>query len=378
MQKEQERRGAAYDNKNPIPHKRKCDMKRCVPLEPAAEAVCDQSSVPPLIFQLPPEQGREVLEKAQSTPVYQYPADISSDMINTGIWGSIPVYFAAPKNGKIKNIIFYIHGAGWVFGSFHTHEKLVRELSARTNSLVVFPEYSRSPEAKYPTAIEQCYFVLSHIREIAADRFFEDSRAALTAMDGRAALTAVDSQEAPTAMDGRAALTVAGDSVGGNMAIAMTLMAEQRQGPCIQKLLLYYPVTNACFDTPSYRQFAVDYYLYWEGMKWFWKQYTASMEERNQITASPLRAGINCLKCFPPTMIINGQADVLRSEGEAFGEKLRCAGVDVTALRVQGTIHDFVMLNALDQTSACRIAMDASTEWIKGFGKRANSCLFCI
>ncbi|MCM1374186.1 MAG: alpha/beta hydrolase [Muribaculum sp.] len=68
---------------------------------------------------------------------------------------------------------------------------------------------------------------------------------------------------------------------------------------------------------------------------------------------------------FPPTMIINGQADVLRSEGEAFGEKLRCAGVDVTALQVQGTIHDFVMLNALDRTSACRIAMDASTEWLK-------------
>ena len=335
-------------------------MKRCVPLEPAAEAVCDQSSVPPLIFQLPPEQGREVLEKAQSTPVYQYPAEISSDMINTGTWGSIPVYFVAPKNEKINNIIFYIHGAGWVFGSFHTHEKLVRELSARTNSLVVFPEYSRSPEAKYPTAIEQCYFVLSHIREIIADRFSVDGQAALTAVDGQAALIA------------------AGDSVGGNMAIAMILMAEQRHGPCIQKLLLYYPVTNACFDTPSYRQFAVDYYLYREGMKWFWKQYTASMEERNEITASPLRAGINCLKCFPPTMIINGQADVLRSEGEAFGEKLRCAGVDVTALQIQGTIHDFVMLNALDQTNACRIAMDASTEWIKNFGKRADSCFSCV
>ena len=162
-------------------------------------------------------------------------------------------------------------------------------------------------------------------------------------------------------------LTVAGDSVGGNMAIAMTLMSAMRHGPCIHNLLLYYPVTNACFDTPSYRQFAVDYYLYREGMKWFWRQYTASMKDRNQITASPLRASIDCLACFPQTMIINGQADVLRSEGEAFGEKLRCAGVEVTALQVQGTIHDFVMLNALDQTNACRTAMDASTEWINRF-----------
>ncbi len=117
-------------------------MKRCVPLEPAAEDVCNQSSVPPLIFHLPPEQGRRVLEEAQDTPVYKYPANISSDCIHTGMWRNIPVYFIAPKGEKIRNIIFYIHGAGWVFGSFHTHEKLVRELSARTNSLVVFPEYS--------------------------------------------------------------------------------------------------------------------------------------------------------------------------------------------------------------------------------------------
>lgn len=312
-------------------------MRRCVPLEPAAEAVCNQSSVPPLIFQLPPEQGRRVLEEAQDTPVYKYPADISADCINTGMWGSIPVYFIAPKGEEIRNIIFYIHGAGWVFGSFHTHEKLVRELSARTNSLVVFPEYSRSPEAKYPTAIEQCYFILSHIKEIIRNRF---------------------------SMVKCTTLTVAGDSVGGNMAIAMALLSPLRHGPGIHKLLLYYPVTNACFDTPSYRQFAVDYYLYREGMKWFWRQYTTSMEERNQITASPLRGSIEHLKYLPQTMIINGQADVLRSEGEAFGEKLRCAGVEVTALRVQGIIHDFVMLNALDQTNACRTAMDASTQWI--------------
>ena len=312
-------------------------MKRCVPLEAAAEAVCNQSSVPPLIFQLPPEQGRKVLEEAQNAPVYKYPANISSDCIHTGIWGSIPVYFIAPENEKIRNIIFYIHGAGWVFGSFHTHEKLVRELSARTNSLVVFPEYSRSPEAKYPTAIEQCYFIFSHLKEIIRDRF--------------------SIVNCPT-------LTVAGDSVGGNMAITMTLMSSMRHDSRIDKLLLYYPVTNACFDTLSYRQFAVNYYLYREGMKWFWRQYTMSMEDRNQITASPLRASIDCLKCLPQTMIINGQADVLLSEGEAFGEKLRCGGVDVTAVRIQGIIHDFVMLNALDQTNACRTAMDASTEWI--------------
>lgn len=319
-------------------------MKRCIPLEAAAEAVCNQSSIPPLIFQLPPRQGRKVLEEAQNMPVSMYPADISSREINTGKWGAIPVYFILPQcSAPVRNVIFYIHGAGWVFGSFHTHEKLVRELAARTNSLVIFPEYTRSPEAKYPTAIEQCYYILSHLWENICDDCHTLNRDTLT---------------------------VAGDSVGGNMAIAMSFMAKLRNGPKIQKQLLYYPVTNACFDTPSYRQFAVNYYLYRAGMQWFWKQYTECEEDRKQITASPLRADIECLQCMPETMIINGQADVLRSEGEAFGEKLRSAGVEVTALRIQGTIHDFVMLNALDRTNACRTAMDASAEWIK----RKNQC----
>lgn len=318
-------------------------MKRCVPLEAAAEAVCDRSSVPPLIFQLPPEQGREVLERAQDAPVCRYPADIASIEADTGNWGTVPVYLVTPQGHAPRNAIFYIHGGGWVFGSFHTHEKLVRELAARTGSLVLFPEYSRSPEAKYPTAIEQCYFILSHLWEVVGDRCPD-----------------LDPDT----------LTVAGDSVGGNMAVAMALMAKERSGPNIQKLLLYYPVTNACFDTPSYRQFAVDHYLYRAGMQWFWDRYTACGADRAQITASPLRAGTDCLRGLPDTMIINGQADVLRSEGQAFGERLRCAGVDVTALCIQGTIHDFVMLNALDRTNACRTAMDASTAWIS----RKNQC----
>ena len=313
-------------------------MKRTVPLEAAAEAVCNQSAIPPLIFQIPPEEGRKRLEEAQSIPVYLYPANVSVRQIDTGKWGSVPVYFVAPKNVQtIRNVIFYIHGAGWVFGSFHTHEKLVRELAARTDSLVVFPEYSRAPEAKYPVAIEQCFCILSSLREILG--------ACYACLDWNT-------------------LTVAGDSVGGNMAIAMSLMAMMRGGPRIQKQLLYYPVTDACFYTPSYCQFATNYYLYRAGMQWFWQQYAPCEADRKQVTATPLCASLECLANLPDTMIINGQADVLRSEGEAFGEKLRCAGVNVTAIRVQGTIHDFVMLNALDETNACRVAMDASVGWL--------------
>ncbi len=275
-------------------------MSERISLEPEAAAVCDANAVPPFLFQLPPWRGRELVEEAQSTPVCMCPADIRKTVMNTGRWGRIPVYIVVPEQVSCtKRIIFYIHGAGWVFGSFHTHEKLVRELAAVMN-------ISYDPSA----------------------------------------------------------LVIAGDSVGGNMAIAMIFMAKQRKGPCMQSLLLYYPVTNACFDTKSYCQFAENYYLYREGMMWFWNQYTRSEQERNQITTSPLRASTEQLCGFPPTMILNGEADVLRDEGEAFARKLREAGVSVTAIRFQGMIHDFVMLNALDQTNACRAAMDVSVDWI--------------
>ena len=313
-------------------------MKRLVPLEKAAEIVCDNSSKPPLIFQLPPDKAREVLNKLQDAPVYKYPAEITTTLVTTSRWGEVKVYFVTPEClVGTPEVIFYIHGGGWVLGNLHTHDKLVRELGARTNSIVVFPEYTPSPEVKYPTALEQCYEIMCCLPNL------------LQKVNCQASLDK---------------LTLAGDSVGGNMVAAMTLMAKFRKGPKIHKQLMYYPVTDACFNTGTYHQFAVNYYLYRAGMIWFWDQYTTSQKDRNEITASPLRASIEELKGLPDAMIITEQADVLRDEGEAYARKLLLVGVDITALRFQAMTHDFVMLNALDQTRACRGAMDSSVAWI--------------
>ena len=146
--------------------------------------------------------------------------------------------------------------------------------------------------------------------------------------------------------------------------IHISLMAKYRSGPSIHKQLLYYPVTNACFNTCSYKEFAECYYLYRAGMIWFWDQYTSCAKDRGQITASPLRATAEQLCGLPQAMILNGEADVLRDEGEMYARNLLEAGVPVTAMRFKAIIHDFVMLNALDQTQACRAAMDVSTAWI--------------
>ena len=319
-------------------------MNHRIPLEAAAIEVADEASNLPLIFQIPPCQGRERLNAAQDSPISVYPAQIESLQVSTGKWGIIPLYSITPchVSGRLP-VIFYIHGGGWVFGNLHTHYKLVCELAARTGCMVLFPEYSLSPEAKYPTAIEQCYAILCSLPSLAKTMHWDIT---------------LDT------------LTVAGDSVGGNMATVMTLLAKYRNGPYIQKQLLYYPVTNACFETKSYLEFACDYYLYRKGMMWFWDQYTSCEEERLEITASPLQASINELQGLPPAMILNGEADVLREEGECYARKLRLAGVDVTALRFQGIIHDFVMLNALDSTNACRAAMNASTSWICEWNNR--------
>lgn len=311
-------------------------MNNKVVLEQAAQQFSDDNKPHPRIYELEPKDGRALLEKVQSSPVEKHKVDIEDTTFSTENWGDVPVRFIRPEGNQEKlPVIYYIHGAGWVFGNANTHDKLVRELAVRTNSVVVFPEYSLSPEAKYPTAIEQNYDVLQQLRNVSEEKNLDITR-----------------------------LTVAGDSVGGNMSTVMTIMTKQREGLPISQQLLYYPVTNAEFDTESYNAFAEDYYLTKEGMQWFWDQYTTNPDERAEITASPLRADEKELEGLPPAMILNAEADVLRDEGEAYANKLRAAGVDVAQIRFQGTIHDFVMLNPLDQTNAAREAMDISTSWI--------------
>lgn len=312
-------------------------MTERISLEKAAIEFSDANAPHPRIYELPPEEGRALLEKVQELPVDKLPVDIEDLTVDTGQWGSINVRFVRPEGNTDKlPVIFYIHGAGWIFGSAQTHDKLIRELAVRTNSVVVFPEYSRSPEAKYPTAIEQSYAVLQKLSELAESKGLDLSE-----------------------------LAVAGDSVGGNMATVMTILTKERQGLPIQKQLLFYPVTDANFTTDSYQQFAENYFLTKEGMKWFWDQYTTDESERAEITASPLRATSEELADLPLALILTGEADVLRDEGEAYARKLRDAGVAVTQVRFQGMIHDFVMVNSLDQTNATRAAMLLATQWLK-------------
>ena len=149
------------------------------------------------------------------------------------------------------------------------------------------------------------------------------------------------------------------------MTAAVTPMGKARSGPSLVAQLLFYPVTDANFDTDSYREFATGYFLRRDAMRWFWDQYTTHDAQRDEITASPLRASTEQLAGLPPALVVTAEADVLRDEGEAYGRKLRAAGIDVTATRYEGVIHDFVMLNALRETNGASAAIDQAIGFLR-------------
>ncbi|MFD5617323.1 alpha/beta hydrolase [Streptomyces yangpuensis] len=299
-------------------------------LEPAAAAFAEATANPPYLFDLGPVEGRKAVDEVQSGEIAKPGVAEEWVTVQGGPTGNVRARIVRPLDAEgALPVVLYIHGAGWVFGNAHTHDRLVRELAVGARAAVVFPEYDLSPEARYPVAIEQNYTVAQWVTREGAAHGLDP-----------------------------AAIAVAGDSVGGNMAAALTLMAKERGDVALVQQVLFYPVTDAAFDTPSYRRFAEGYFLRRDAMQWFWDQYTTDDHQRAEITASPLRATTDQLRGLPPALVITAEADVLRDEGEAYANKLRQAEVPVTAVRYQGAIHDFVMLNALRETRAAEAAVN--------------------
>jgi len=284
----------------------------------------------PPVHELSPQDAREVLRSLQASHrVATLPADVEDRVLSVGPGGRVSIRIVRPRGAKgTLPAVMYFHGGGWVLGGKDTHDRLIREIANGAMAAVVFVNYTTSPEARYPVPIEEAYaateWVAEHGREIHVDA---------------------------------SALAVAGDSVGGNMAAAVTLLAKERGGPPIHFQALFYPVTDAGFDTPSYDQFAEGHFLTRDAMQWFWDQYAPDESARHKPTASPLQASVDQLKGLPSALIITDECDVLRDEGEAYARKLTEAGVAVTATRYLGITHDFVMLNALADTPAARSAI---------------------
>ncbi|KAF3997020.1 alpha/beta hydrolase [Glaciimonas immobilis] len=287
--------------------------------------------------QLSPADARKVLATAQADVKLTLPnADVSEKTIKAE-GGDIKLTIVRPPSaaGALPAFMFF-HGGGWVLGDFPTHERFVRDLVTQSGAVAVFVNYTPSPEAKYGVAINQAYAATKWVAEHGKDINVDGSR-----------------------------LAVAGNSVGGNMATVVALMAKAKGGPKLRAEILFWPVTDANFDTASYKQFAEGHFLTRNMMKWFWDNYTTDAAKRKEITASPLQATVEQLKGLPPTLIQTAGNDVLRDEGEAYGRKLDAAGVQVTSVRYNGMIHDFGLLNAIAQVPEVRSSLEQAGEELK-------------
>ncbi len=308
-------------------------------VDPVCQAFLDDLAAKggPPIYTLPVPDARRVLETLQAGNVPKPPADTEDRTIPIGPRGQLGIRIVRPQGVReALPPVMYFHGGGWVLGSKNTHDRLVREIASGAHVAVVFVEFTPSPEAHYPVPIEEAY---------AATRWVAENGRSINVDPSR--------------------LAVAGDSVGGNMATVVALLAKERGGPRIAYQVLFYPVTDASFDTASYQQFATGYWLSREAMKWFWDQYASDVAMRSEPTASPLRASLEQLRGLPPALVTTNECDVLRDEGECYAHKLVQAGVRVTAARYLSAIHDLVMLDALAESPAARATVAQANDLLQ-------------
>ena len=299
-----------------------------VVLEPASQALAEATAGPPFLYELSPAEARAVLDEIQAVPIDKLPVNDRWVTVPADVCDVRVRIVRPPDAVGTLPVILYMHGGGWVLGNADTHDRLVRDLAVGTGAAVVFVDFDRSPEARYPVALEQGYATAQWIVREGAANQLDPNR-----------------------------IAVAGDSVGGNMTAALTLMAQERGDVRFLHQSMYYPVTDAAMDTGSYKQFAEGYFLTAKMMAWFWDAYEPDVERRMEPFASPLRASDEQLAGLPPAFVIVDEADVLRDEGEAYAARLRAAGVPVTTVRYDGITHDFMMLNPLSGTHATRAAV---------------------
>jgi acetyl esterase/lipase len=287
--------------------------------------------------QMTPTEARAVLTGAQSSVKVDVSGVDVTEKTITADGAPLNLHIVRPAGVKGTLPVFiFIHGGGWVLGDFPTHQRFVRDLVVNSGAVAVFVNYTPSPEAQYPVAINQAYAALKWVAENGSE---------------------ID-------VDGKR-LAIVGNSVGGNMAAAVALMAKDKKGPAIKLQVLFWPVTDANFDTGSYHEFAEQRFLTRNMMIWFWDNYTKKADDRAQIYASPLRATLDQLKGLPPALVQVAENDVLRDEGDAYARKMDEAGVPVTLVRYQGMIHDYGLLNPLAELPTVKSALLSAAAELK-------------
>lgn len=295
------------------------------------------SSGGPPIESLSPAAARQVLVDAQAAAGATLPPAEVSDRTISQDGLEVPLTIVKPAGATgVRPAFLFIHGGGWILGDYPTHERFVRDLVAASGFTAVFVNYTPSPEAQYPTAIREIHAAAKWLAAQGVEIGVDASR-----------------------------LAIVGNSVGGNMTAAVALLAQHEDGPKFACQVMFWPVTDANFDTNSYLEFSEGYFLSRAMMQWFWDAYAPEAAKREEIYASPLRATVEQLRGLPPALVQVASHDVLRDEGLAYARNLDAAGVDVTIVRYEGLIHDYGLLNALAGVPAVRVALHQAAEFLK-------------
>lgn len=220
------------------------------------------------------------------------------------------LYQPAPAEAP-RPVILYYHGGGWRTGDLDSHDRICRRLARAGRLPVLAVDYRRTPEYRYPAALDDAY----------------------------AALQWVAANGSAIGVDGARPI-VMGDSAGGNLAAAVCLRARDEAGPAIACQVLVYPVIDLTNTSrPSYLDFATGYFLTRDRMQGFIDDYVPTLEQRTESYASPIFAAT--LAKLPPALIITAAFDPLRDEGKAYADRLAAAGVPVRYREYEGMIHGF-------------------------------------
>lgn len=246
--------------------------------------------------------------------------------------GEIPARLYVPEGDGKPPLLVHFHGGGWVYLNLDTHDAYCRTLANRAGCAVLAVEYRKAPEHPYPTPAEDCYRALCWAASNAGEMGVDGTR-----------------------------LGVIGDSAGGNLAAAVTLLAREHGGPSITLQVLTYPAVDAAMSQPSMEENAEAPLLGRPQMKWFWQHYVPRGTDVHEARLSPLYAESHA--DLPPAFISTAEFDPLRDEGEAYAKKLEDAGVAVDCRRYDGVFHGFMLMASLIPEGAALV--DAQAEFIR-------------
>lgn len=288
-------------------------------------------------WELPQPKPQEILTGLQNQTTVDLSGVTTVEKTITQDGRTVKLYIMAPQHAAAKpGVLLFIHGGVWIVGNFQNHQRLLRDLVVGSGQVGVFVEYTPLPEAKYPTQLDECYAALKWVSAHAGEFGADGTR-----------------------------IAIAGNSVGGNMTAALTLMAKDKNGPKVAYQVLFIPATDASVDTDSYHEFGTGRFLARSFMKYGWDLYAPDEKTRNSPYVSPLRSSQDELTGLPPALVITAENDPLRDEGEAYARKLMDAGVPVIATRYDGMIHDFVLLNAIHDLPPVQAALGQASDGIR-------------